>query len=167
MNLNHITVSGNLTRDPEIKSVGADRVVASFTLAQNRKWKTADGESREEVLFIDAEAWGRTAELVGQYLTKGTPTVIEGRLKLDTWQDKETGSKRSRVKIFVELVHLLPRNRSDTGQDMVVLEDDPRESTATPQQTPAPIANARTPGRAVPSAARQRTAAPLGDAPPF
>ena len=116
MQLNHTTLSGNLTRDPELRTVGADRTVANFTLANNRRYKAGDGEPREETLFLDCEAWGRPAELVAQYLTKGSPLVVEGRLRLDQWTDKD-GGKRSRVKLVVEQVHFVESRRSDDGAD--------------------------------------------------
>jgi single-strand DNA-binding protein len=160
MNINHVTLSGNLTRDPELKTVGADRVVAQFTLAQNRKWKTADGEAREEAVFVDCEAWGRTAELLGQYVAKGSPLVVEGRLKLDTWQDKETGSKRSRMKVSVEQIHLLPRNRAEGDGDNTAADEAQGEAPSETRPSPRPA------GRPAP---RRATANAVDgdDAPPF
>jgi single-strand DNA-binding protein len=107
LNYNKVTLAGNLTRDPEVKFLAGDRAVASFGLAINRKFKGNDGELKEEVTFVDCEAWGRTAELVGQYLNKGSPCFIEGRLKLDTWDDKKTGEKRSKLMIVAESVQFL------------------------------------------------------------
>lgn len=92
---------GNLTRDVELKTLPSDQSVAKIGLAVNRKFRTRDGENREEVTFIDCEAWGRTAEVMNQYLSKGRPVFIEGRLKLDQWQDKE-GQNRSKLKVVVE-----------------------------------------------------------------
>ncbi len=98
---NKVFLMGNLTRDVELKTLPSDQSVAKIGLAVNRKFKTRDGENREEVTFIDCEAWGRTAEVMNQYLSKGRPVFIEGRLKLDQWQDKE-GQKRSKLKVVVE-----------------------------------------------------------------
>ncbi len=98
---NKVLLMGNLTRDVELKTLPSDQSVAKIGLAVNRKFRTKDGENREEVTFIDCEAWGRTAEVMNQYLSKGKPVFIEGRLKLDQWQDKE-GQNRSKLKVVVE-----------------------------------------------------------------
>ena len=106
LNLNHVVLAGNLTRDPELRQVTPERAVANFGIAVNRRWRNPAGEPTEEVTFLDIEAWGRTGELVGQYLRKGSPAYIEGRLKLDTWEDKE-GQKRSRLKVVADNVQFL------------------------------------------------------------
>ena len=98
---NKVFLMGNLTRDVELRQIGADQSVAKIGLAVNRRFKTRDGEKREEVTFVDCEAWGRTAEVMNQYLAKGSPVFIEGRLKLDQWQDKD-GGNRSKMKVVVE-----------------------------------------------------------------
>lgn len=100
-NLNKVFLMGNLTRDVELKSTASNQSVAQIGLAVNRRWRTPEGEDREEVTFVDCEAWGRTAETLAKYLSKGRPVFIEGRLKLDQWEDKE-GGKRSKLKIVVE-----------------------------------------------------------------
>src|SRR5262245_25027236 len=97
LNVNSVTLAGHLTRDPEVRQVG-EKSVANFSLAVNRRWKGQDGEMKDEVTFVDCEAWGRTGELVGQYLVKGSGCYLEGRLRLDSWQDKD-GQKRSRMKV--------------------------------------------------------------------
>jgi single-strand DNA-binding protein len=109
LNYNKVTLAGNLTRDPEVKFLAGDRAVASFGLAINRKFKGNDGELKEEVTFVDCEAWGRTAELVGQYLNKGSGCFIEGRLKLDTWE--KDGQKHSKLKVVAESVQFLGGKR--------------------------------------------------------
>ncbi len=100
--VNKVFLMGNLTRDVEVKHTPSDQSVATFGLAVNRRFRTKEGEDREEVTFVDCEAWGRTAEVMGQYLNKGRPVFIEGRLKLDQWDDRESGQKRSRMKVVVE-----------------------------------------------------------------
>lgn len=100
-NYNKVLLMGNLTRDIELRHTAGNQPVANFGLAVNRRYKTKEGEAREEVSFFDCEAWGRTAEVMQQYLAKGRPVFIEGRLKQDTWEDQE-GGKRSKVKIVVE-----------------------------------------------------------------
>lgn len=106
LSLNQVTLAGHLTRDPELRQISPDRAVASFGLAVNRRWKNAAGETVEDATFIDIEAWGRTGELVGQYLKKGSAAYLEGRLKLDSWEDKE-GQKRNRMKVVAETVQFL------------------------------------------------------------
>lgn len=98
---NKVLLMGNLTRDIELKYTPSNQAVANLGLAVNRRYKTADGEQREETTFVDCEAWGRTAEIMNQYLAKGKPVFIEGRLKLDTWTDKD-GGKRSKHRVVVE-----------------------------------------------------------------
>ncbi|NBW32046.1 MAG: single-stranded DNA-binding protein, partial [bacterium] len=106
-NLNKVMLIGNLTREPEIKYTPKGTAVAGFALAVNRNFTTESGEKREEVTFVDLEAYGRVAEIVGEYCKKGKPLFVEGRLKLDTWDDKDTGKKRSRMKVVVENIQLL------------------------------------------------------------
>lgn len=101
-NFNRVFLMGNLTRDVELKYTPSNQAVANIGLAVNRRYKTKDsGEQREETTFVDCEAWGRTAEVMNQYLAKGRPVFIEGRLKLDTWQD-QNGGNRSKLKVVVE-----------------------------------------------------------------
>jgi len=102
-NLNRVFLMGNLTRDPEIRYTPSGMAVASFGLAVNRKWRDkGSGEMREETTFVDVDVWGRQAELAGQYLAKGRPLFLEGRLKLDSWEDRATGQKRSKLKVVGE-----------------------------------------------------------------
>jgi len=101
-NFNKVFLMGNLTRDIEIRHTSANTAVANFGMAVNRRFKTQSGENREETTFVDCEAWGRTAEVMGQYLNKGRPVFIEGRLKLDEWEDKNGGGKRSKIRVVVE-----------------------------------------------------------------
>ena len=98
---NKVLIMGNLTRDPELKQTPSNQSVAQIGIAMNRKFKDREGTMREETTFVDCEAWGRTAEVMAQYLTKGKPVFVEGRLKLDQWQDKE-GNNRSKLKVVIE-----------------------------------------------------------------
>lgn len=100
-NFNKVFLMGNLTRDVEVRQLPSGGSVANIGLAVNRRFKTQDGQAREETTFVDCEAWGRTAEVMAQYLAKGRPVFIEGRLRLDTWQDKD-GGNRSKLKVVVE-----------------------------------------------------------------
>ncbi len=99
-NLNKVFLMGNLTRDVELKKTPNNMSVANIGLAVNRQYRTND-ETREETTFVDCEAWGRTAEVMGQYLRKGRPVFIEGRLKLDQWQDRD-GNNRSKLKVVID-----------------------------------------------------------------
>lgn len=98
---NKVMLMGNLTRDVEVKAIAGGQTVAKIGLAVNRRFRTKEGEDREEVTFVDCEAWGRTAEVMGQYLRKGSPVFIEGRLKLDQWEDKDH-QKRSQLRVVIE-----------------------------------------------------------------
>jgi single stranded DNA-binding protein len=94
---NKVILMGNLTRDPELRYTPKGTAVAKIGLAVNRQWKSESGEQKEEVTFIDIEAWGRQAEVISQYMKKGSPLFIEGRLKLDSWEDKNTKQKVSKL----------------------------------------------------------------------
>ena len=106
-NYNKVILIGNLTRDPEVRFLSKGTAVAKFGLAVNRSWRSESGEQREEVTFVDIEAFGRQAETIGQYLRKGRPVMIEGRLRLDTWEDKQSGQKSNRMVVVVEQFQFL------------------------------------------------------------
>ncbi|QQS09896.1 MAG: single-stranded DNA-binding protein [Phycisphaerales bacterium] len=101
-NLNKVFLMGNLTRDVELRSTSGSNQVARIGLAVNRHWTSPDGEKKEETTFVDCEAWGRTAENIARFFSKGRPIFIEGRLKLDQWQDKDSGQNRSKMLVVVE-----------------------------------------------------------------
>ncbi len=120
MNVNKVMLGGNLTRDPEMRFLATgenSRAVANFGLAINHRYKSADGQAKEEVTFVDVECWGKTAELCGQYLTKGRGCFIEGRLKLDSWEDKDTKAKRSKLKVVADSVQFLGGKGVGDGSD--------------------------------------------------
>lgn len=100
-NFNKIFLMGNLTRDPQLSYLPSQTAVVEFGIAVNRKWKSKDGENKEEVCFVDCRAYGRTAENMNKYLTKGRPLFIEGRLTFDSWTAQD-GSKRSKHRVTVE-----------------------------------------------------------------
>ena len=114
-NLNKVMLMGNLTRDPEIKYTPKGTAIANFGIAINRVFTPEGGEKREEVTFIDLEAWGRTAEVIGEYFKKGKPIFIEGRLKLDSWDDKTTGKKMSKLRVVVESFEFLGSREGGGG----------------------------------------------------
>jgi single-strand DNA-binding protein len=116
-NFNKVLLMGNLTRDIELRHTQNNTAIGKFGLAVNRRYSVGEGpsrEQREETTFVDCEAWGRTAEVMGQYLTKGRPVFIEGRLRLDQWDDKNTGQKRSRLLVVVENFQFVD-SRTDGG----------------------------------------------------
>lgn len=105
---NRVILMGNLTRDPQVRYIPSGSAVAEIGLAVNRTWfDKASNSRKEEVTFIDVTLWGRDAEVAGEYLSKGRPVLIEGRLTLDTWDDKATGQKRSKLKVVGERMQLL------------------------------------------------------------
>jgi single-strand DNA-binding protein len=106
-NLNRVLLIGNLTRDPEVRYTPKGTAVTEIGLAINRVHTGEDGEKKEEVTFVDVTLWARQAEVAGQYLKKGRPVFIEGRLQLDSWDDKQTGQKRSRLRVVAENFQLL------------------------------------------------------------
>jgi single-strand DNA-binding protein len=101
-NFNKVILAGNLTRDPELRYTPQGTAIAKIGLAINRKWTGQDGVAKEDTTFVDVDAFGKQAEVIGQYLKKGRPILVEGRLKLDQWDDKTTGQKRSRLGVVLE-----------------------------------------------------------------
>ena len=176
-NLNHVQLAGHLTRDPQVRVIANDRTVASFGIAINRRWKTPEGETKEDSTFVDCEAWGRQGELVGQYLAKGSPCYVEGRLRLDQWDDKD-GSKRSRLKVVVDTVQFLGRGKErEGGAQAGGVAEAPADSThdAPPGTSAGAVAKdgtvrppaARAPALAGAGRAPRGTSAVAGDEPPF
>jgi single-strand DNA-binding protein len=104
---NKVILLGNLTRDPEVRYTPKGTAVAELGMAVNRVYTAENGEKREETTFVDVTLWGRTAEIAGEYLKKGRPVFIEGRLQLDSWEDKTSGQKRSKLKVVGEGLQLL------------------------------------------------------------
>ncbi|MDB6124178.1 MAG: single-stranded DNA-binding protein [Pedosphaera sp.] len=139
-NFNKVILAGNLTRDPELRYTPKGMAIAKITLAVNRTWRNEAGESKEEVTFVDVDSFGRQAETIGQYLKKGSPLLLEGRLKLDQWDDKQTGQKRSRLGVICESFQFLGTgNRSEGGP-----------SEAAPRSRPAPAAKNESPDADMP-----------------
>jgi len=112
---NKVILAGNLTRDPEMRYTPKGTAVATFGLAVNRRWKSETGELKEEVSFIDVDAFGKQAETIAQYLKKGRPFLVEGRLKQDTWEDKNTHQKQSKLKVILEGFSFIDTKGSDAG----------------------------------------------------
>jgi single-strand DNA-binding protein len=134
---NKVILMGNLTRDPELRYTSKGTAIAKIGLAVNRVWRTETGEQKEEVTFVDVDAFGKQAETIGQYLKKGRPVLVEGRLKLDTWDDKQSGQKKSKLGVVLETFQFVGSAQGQAGPGR---EGAPAE-TARPRVTetnPAP-----------------------------
>lgn len=114
-NFNKVILAGNLTRDPEMRYTPKGTAIAKFGLAINRTWKTETGENKEEVTFVDVDAFGRQAEVIAQYMKKGRPILVEGRLKLDSWEDKTTHQKKSVLRVVLESFSFIDSQRTGDG----------------------------------------------------
>ncbi len=114
---NKVMLMGNLTRDPEVRYTPKGSAVADLAIAVNRVYTADNGEKREEVTYIDVVLWARLAELAGQYLKRGNPVFIEGRLQMDTWEDKQTGQKRSKIRVVGEVMQFLGGKKDGEGGD--------------------------------------------------
>jgi len=151
-NFNKVILAGNMTRDPELRYTPNGKAIAKFGLAINRNWTTETGEKKEEVTFVDIDSFGRQAEVISQYMKKGRPILVEGRLKLDQWDDKQTGQKRSRLGVVLESFSFLDSgNRGEGGAPMDA-----------PRSRPAPVTAA-----AVPAAGAEDSGPPSEDDVPF
>ena len=112
-NFNKVILMGNLTRDPQMSYLPSQTAVVELGLAVNRKWRSQDGQQKEETCFVDCKAFGKQAETLNQYMRKGQPLLIEGRLQLSQWEDKE-GNRRSKLRVVVEGFQFVG-GRSDGG----------------------------------------------------
>jgi len=143
-NVNKVILIGNVTRDPEIKYTPKGSAVTDVGLAINRNYTLDNGEKREETTFVEVTLWGRQAEVAAEYAKKGRPLYVEGRLQLDTWDDKTSGQKRTKLRIVGENIQLLggrPGGSSPSGGSEFS-EQEPRS-----QERPAP----QRPSRPAPS----------------
>ena len=130
-NLNKVLLLGNVTRDPEVRYTPKGSAVCDLGVAVNRSYTTDSGEKREEVTFVDVTLWGRTAEVASEYLKKGRPVFVEGRLQMDTWDDKQTGQKRTRLRVVADNMQLLG-GRPPGGAEP---PGDTRQTTAPPKKS--------------------------------
>jgi single-strand DNA-binding protein len=135
-NFNKVILAGNLTRDPELRYTPKGMAIARIGMAINRTWKTETGETKEEATFVEVDAFGRQAEVIAQYMRKGRPLLIEGRLRLDQWEDKNTHQKQSKLKVVLEAFSFIDSRGGGDGGG----EARPRPSgpTAPAPATPAP-----------------------------
>jgi single-strand DNA-binding protein len=140
---NKVILLGNLTRDPEVRYTPKGSAVCDLGIAVNRGYTTDSGERREEVTFVDVVLWARLAEIAGEYLKKGRPVFIEGRLQMDTWDDKQTGQKRTRLRVVGESMQLLGSRPSGTGAATEAAGEDRQTGnakTSAPPKSSAPAA---------------------------
>jgi single-strand DNA-binding protein len=131
-NYNKVILMGNLTRDPEVRYTSGGTAIAKLGLAVNRRWKNQEGQMQEETTFVDVDAFGRQAETIGQYLKKGRPVMVEGRLKLDQWDDKQTGQKRSKLGVVLENFQFLDSRGEGGGGGDSGGYSQPEPSSGTP-----------------------------------
>lgn len=144
--LNKVFLIGNLTRDPELRVTPKGTAICQFGLAVNRQFKDESGAMRDETTFIDIEAWGKQGELVSKYLTKGSPAMVEGRLKLDQWEDKQSGQKRSKLKVVLDNVQFLSSRAgagaggAPGGFGQPSMQSDDSDQTSPERHSPPPRA---------------------------
>ncbi len=135
---NQVILLGNVTRDPEIRYTPKGTAVTEMGMAMNRVFTAENGEKREEVTFVDVTLWGRTAEIAVEYAKKGRPVMIEGRLQLDSWDDKQSGQKRSKLKVVAESLHLIGGRAGGGGGGGGESEQDERPTRVSAGKTSAP-----------------------------
>ncbi|MBR6471631.1 MAG: single-stranded DNA-binding protein [Victivallales bacterium] len=166
--VNKVILIGNLTADPEIRQLPSGESVAMFSLAMNRRFTNARGEQVEDTTFVEIDAFSRTAEVIRQYVHKGDPLFVEGRLRQDRWQDKTTGAQRSRLKVVAEGVQLLSARQGGTvsagGEDGYGATPQYRPQYQQPQYGQAP-AQQYGYGQPAPQPPQYRAAAPAASAP--
>lgn len=107
IHVNTVVIAGRLTRDPQVRQTTSGTAVGSFGIAVNERYRTRDGEDREKTAFTDVEVWGRQAESCAEYLTKGAPVLVEGKLQSESWEDRSSGERRSRILVRANRVHFL------------------------------------------------------------
>jgi single-strand DNA-binding protein len=139
---NKVILLGNLTRDPEIRYTPKGSAVCDLGIAVNRQYTLENGERREEVTYVDVVLWARLAEIAAEYLKKGRPVFIEGRLQLDTWDDKQSGQKRSKLRVIGETMQMLGSRGAGGGAGAGESGDEERPARAT---TPPPKGAATAP----------------------
>lgn len=134
-NLNRVFLAGNLTRDPEIRYTPSGKAVGDLGMAVNRKYKTADGEERDEICYVHIVVWGRQAETCAEYLSKGSPVLVEGRLQYDAWE--KDGQKFNRLRVVASRVQFLGSPRGAQLRQGPESEDTPKQEQAPSEKIPA------------------------------
>jgi single-strand DNA-binding protein len=148
---NQVTLLGNLTRDPELRYTPQGVAVSEFSIALNRKFSKKDGEVVEEVAFVDVTTWARLAEISAEFLKKGRPILLSGRLAQDRWEDEATGQKRSRLRVVAEAIQFLGSGSKD---DAAPSEDSPAEEAEAAPEVPASVPPKGTNGSKAPKTRR-------------
>lgn len=141
---NKVILMGNLTRDPELRYTPKGTAVAKLGIAVSRKWRNDTGGMQEETTFVDVDAFGKQAETIGQYLKKGRPIMLEGRLRLDQWEDKNTGQKRSKLGVVMESFQFVDSGRPDSqagGGGDYSGNQNHQASSGRVSQSPPPVQN--------------------------
>ncbi len=156
-NFNKVILAGNLTRDPELRYTPKGTAVAKLGMAINRSWTTETGEKREEATFVDVDAFGKQAEVISQYLRKGRSLLVEGRLRLETWDDKATGAKRSKLGVVLESFSFVDSGNREGGTG----------GGSAPQAGAAPAPRPQRPAPSAPAPASQDGPPPDDDDVPF
>lgn len=131
---NKVVLMGNLTRDPETRTTPSGQSVTSFSLAVNRSWRGADGQQQESVSYIDCTAWGKAGEIIAQYMQKGRALLVSGRLEQRSWDDKESGQKRSKVDVVVEDFNFVDGGNSGNSNGGSYESSSPTKSAGKKQQ---------------------------------
>lgn len=175
-NLNKVILAGNLTRDPDARRTNSGTSLCKLGMAVNRRFKTQSGEQRDEALFVDVDVWGKQADFCRDYLRRGSPVLIEGRLRMDSWEDKTTGQQRSKLLVVAEQVQSLASRDGGSqqsgggaqqgGYDQGGAQQPENQQSSQPQQS-APQAPAPPPFPSAPQAQPQGQAnvvPPAGDA---
>ena len=142
-NLNKVFLIGNLTRDPELRYIPSGTAVTTFTVASNRAYVNQAGEKKEEVCFVRVVVWARRAEVCGEFLSKGSPVFVEGRLQSRAWED-QNGQKRSTIEVIANNVQFLGRGKTETPPELQGQEQHPAPSFENENQG-APVNTANTP----------------------
>ena len=137
---NKVILLGNLTRDPEVRYTPKGSAVCDLGIAVNRVYTTDSGEKREEVTYVDVVLWARLAEIAGEYLKKGRPVFVEGRLQMDSWDDKQTGQKRTKLRVVGESMQLLGSRPGGAAGESA---DEDRPGTSAGSKTAAPPKSAK------------------------
>ncbi len=157
-NFNKVLLMGNLTRDPQLRYLPSQTPVVEFGLAVNRRWRTPQGEDREEVTFVECSAFGKMAETINQYCQKGKPIFIEGRLKFDSWEDKQGGGKRSKLSVVIEGFQFVGGRDGGSGGGGGGGGGGGEESEQRPRSAPRPQQS-----RPAPAPNRPEPEPPIGD----
>jgi single-strand DNA-binding protein len=143
---NKVILLGNLTRDPEVRYTPKGSAVCDLGVAVNRVYTTDSGEKREEVTYVDVVLWARLAEIAGEYLKKGRPVFVEGRLQMDTWDDKQSGQKRTKLRVVGETMQLLGSRTTGATSAPAEASDEDRQARSSGKASAPPPKSAAAAG---------------------